>query len=147
MSCVPLSRIVRFVEKPCPDDERVMYKAYDERGRLLYVGITRCLRARLRNHLFGSGWADDLALLKLASYPDESSARVAEQAAIKDELPLWNRQCSPIGGESPAHGWIRRTSSRETEREREQHVERLLWEATCRCLGENDTSRVEVFWR
>lgn len=69
-----------------------LYRAYDARGRLLYVGVSDNPDKRFRDgHRLHSRWFMDIASLTITRYPARVAAEVAEDAAIWDECPLWNR--------------------------------------------------------
>ena len=65
-----------------------LYRLYDDGGRLLYIGITRNLEARLRSHRRRLG--DLLAHHTVEQYPDRATALQAEARAIEEEYPAFN---------------------------------------------------------
>lgn len=66
-----------------------LYRFYDTRGVLLYVGITANLPRRLEKH-GGREWWQDVARMECQPYPDRESVRAAEREAIETEKPLHN---------------------------------------------------------
>lgn len=68
-----------------------IYRAYDAEGRLLYVGITRGLRARFRQHFEESPWVADIARLEFDPGYTEAEARAEEERQIKQLRPLHNK--------------------------------------------------------
>lgn len=74
----------------------VVYRCYDAQGRLLYIGCTRDIGARMQVH--ASSWnnpASAALTLRMKSmtaveYPDKASGRAAERQAIHDEAPILN---------------------------------------------------------
>lgn len=76
-----------------------VYRLFDSRGRLLYIGHTSCVHERLSLHLswanLGNGVTGGLmfrlAAVTMWRYPDKESARAAERAAIEAEAPLLNK--------------------------------------------------------
>jgi excinuclease UvrABC nuclease subunit len=78
-----------------------VYRAYDDDGRLLYVGLTDYVEHRMRAHLrAGSLWLDHLAQLVVEK---RRNAAAAEREAIKTEWPLYNVQHSFEGPRTPPH--------------------------------------------
>lgn len=68
-----------------------LYRHFDAKGRLLYVGITVDVHSRTRTHAGYSAWAPDAATGTITWYATEVDARAAETVAIKAERPRWNR--------------------------------------------------------
>lgn len=68
-----------------------IYRAYDAAGRLLYVGITRGLRARFRQHFEESLWIDQVARLEFEPGYTEAEARSEEERQIKGLRPIHNK--------------------------------------------------------
>jgi predicted GIY-YIG superfamily endonuclease len=67
-----------------------IYRAYDETGRLLYVGATSNLARRIKQHERGTPWWGDVADVDQEGYSTMSEALVAEADAINAESPLHN---------------------------------------------------------
>lgn len=67
-----------------------LYRHFDIRRRLLYVGISLRALSRLDQHRIASLWFDQIAHVTIERFPDRDSAMVAEKAAIKIENPLFN---------------------------------------------------------
>lgn len=75
-----------------------VYRAYNHRGRLLYVGASANPEHRFLSragHRIFSHWFADVADVTIARYECYTIARNAETEAIKEEWPLWNRIGSP----------------------------------------------------
>jgi hypothetical protein len=68
-----------------------LYRAFDEAGQLLYVGISLRVWERLAAHKKQSGWYPKLVILKVTSLPSREAAEAAEIDAIKNEQPLFNK--------------------------------------------------------
>lgn len=83
-----LTRALAAKVEPCT--ETALYRFYDEKDRLLYVGITDTLLGRVGAHILGSSWMDYAARSTIKRYPDRKEASEAETAAIKTERPLFN---------------------------------------------------------
>lgn len=69
-----------------------LYRHYNAKGRLLYVGISLATAARTAQHKASASWWDEVAKITIQRFPDRDAALKAEQAAIKGEHPLYNRQ-------------------------------------------------------
>lgn len=73
-----------------------VYRCFDASGRLLYIGCTRDLNARLDVHR--SSWTNPVSValnMRMArytseGYPTKSAGRKAEREAIYNEAPLLN---------------------------------------------------------
>lgn len=74
----------------------VVYRCYDAADRLLYIGCTQDLAARMAVHQCDSPnrasreLVARLGRLDYEEYPNRASALAAERAAIADEAPLLN---------------------------------------------------------
>jgi predicted GIY-YIG superfamily endonuclease len=66
-----------------------VYRAYDKRRVLLYVGVTNDLRSRLITHR-ATQWWPMVDVVTRTEFATASEARAAESAAIKTERPLYN---------------------------------------------------------
>lgn len=81
----------------------VVYRVFDARNRLLYVGCTIEINQRRNIHLcWGNNNSETSRLLSLygdrwetEEHPDLATARAAERKAIHDEAPLLNKQHNP----------------------------------------------------
>jgi predicted GIY-YIG superfamily endonuclease len=65
------------------------YRVYDRDDRLIYVGATRDLGARLDQHAH-RWWASQATRVKAKVYPTIADARTEERRAIRTERPRWN---------------------------------------------------------
>lgn len=70
----------------------LVYRFYDRRGRLLYVGCTVDPKRRFRDHRCQRPWWSDVAEVTGWWYPDQFTARDVEARAIATELPIYNVQ-------------------------------------------------------
>lgn len=68
-----------------------VYRIFDDRDQLLYVGCTANLVARLSTHTSQSDWWPLAATVTFEHHPDINVALAAESAAILAERPLFNR--------------------------------------------------------
>lgn len=71
----------------CPS---VVYRYFNDRDELLYVGKTIDMEVRERAHMKRIWWPD-VARRTIEEYPTERAALDAEDVAIKTENPLYNR--------------------------------------------------------
>jgi len=66
-----------------------LYRLWASDGRLLYVGVSVHLSARLRVHR--ARWGDLIARETWEEHPDERAMLAAERRAITDEDPAFNQ--------------------------------------------------------
>ena len=67
-----------------------LYRVRDDRGRLLYIGISDAPLSRMAGHDRSSGWARHAADISIEWHPSRDDARTAESAAILAEDPIHN---------------------------------------------------------
>lgn len=67
-----------------------LYRHYDERGALLYIGITKTPGARATQHGQKSKWFRFVADTQIEWFATFAAAEMAERAAIHDETPVFN---------------------------------------------------------
>jgi predicted GIY-YIG superfamily endonuclease len=78
------------------NDPHVVYRCYDATDRLLYVGCTRDIVARMQVH--AASWNNPASALlsmrmtryEVEEFPTRAEAREAERRAIYNEEPLGN---------------------------------------------------------
>jgi len=63
---------------------------FDAERRLLYVGITGQLGARVDQHLQGRAWFPEVVTIAVEHYPTRTAAMLAERRAIVAEGPIHN---------------------------------------------------------
>lgn len=68
----------------------VVYRCYDESGRLIYIGSTSSMWDRLTQHRYDTWWTPLLAKLRMQVFPTIEAARAAERVAILHEEPAFN---------------------------------------------------------
>lgn len=74
------------------ESEHFVYRCFDTKGELLYVGCSINPDQRLWEHgYFRSWWADRIARVTLESFPDQAAGLAAEKRAIQTEHPIHNR--------------------------------------------------------
>lgn len=67
-----------------------VYRFFDNRDELLYVGVTRDLGTRIAAHRRSSPWWAEAARAEVVFYDSMAAARAAEAAAIVAERPRYN---------------------------------------------------------
>lgn len=81
-----------------PGEVIALYKHFDKKGVLLYVGVTKNPKKRNYTHLSSSFWCRHIDHIKIVEwYPDFASAHIAEKEAIRTELPIFNSRYAPPG--------------------------------------------------
>jgi hypothetical protein len=70
-------------------DMRAVYRMFNARGQLLYVGMSGELGIRIDRH-DEKRWFPEVATIRLEWFPTEAAARLAEQRAIRSEHPRYN---------------------------------------------------------
>lgn len=72
------------------DRLHTLYRFFDERDVLLYVGITMDPGRRFKNHRATKAWWSEIERIELEQHPDRDTLALAEREAIKTEKPLHN---------------------------------------------------------
>lgn len=73
-----------------PDEKTSLYRFYNSRHQLLYIGITNNITRRLTQHDADKPWFHQAATIKVEHYPTRKEALAHEAAAIVAEKPLYN---------------------------------------------------------
>lgn len=73
------------------DASTALYRLFDASGRLLYVGITFDVTARMRSHSKIQDWWPLVATRTEEWFPTRDDAEIAEERAINDEMPVFNK--------------------------------------------------------
>lgn len=68
-----------------------LYRHFDDSGNLLYVGISNSAVRRLGQHMYGSQWASLISKVEIEHLSSRQEALAAEKAAIRAEMPAWNK--------------------------------------------------------
>jgi hypothetical protein len=71
-------------------DRCALYRHFDAEGTLLYVGISLRPMTRTKEHVTLSGWAEQIANVRIEYFPTRKEAMEAEARAVQDENPLHN---------------------------------------------------------
>lgn len=69
-----------------------VYRCFDADGRLLYVGASKDVPARMQQHQARAFWANDVAKVKVTTHPSPEIALALERVAIREEHPRFNLQ-------------------------------------------------------
>lgn len=68
-----------------------IYRLYDRRDELLYVGISNNVLTRLRSHEKEKDWWPEVVRITIQECDDYTIAEAQEVAAIASELPRYNK--------------------------------------------------------
>jgi hypothetical protein len=74
----------------CVGRTAYVYRMFDEKRRLLYVGTGLSALARAGHHRRHKAWFDDVRRITITPYPSPMEAARAEVEAIGRERPLHN---------------------------------------------------------
>lgn len=69
----------------------VVYHLFDSRDRSLYIGVTHDQSGRFRTHRREKWWWGNVARIETTEYQTLAEAAAAEQAAIREHMPVHNR--------------------------------------------------------
>lgn len=105
-----------------------LYRMYDERGRLLYVGITGDLGKRLGQHSF-KRWFPLVEKITLEWKETRASALLSESRAIVAERPRYNK-----AGLTPSEAAARRDA--EEQKRKAEEKKRAELEARRKAMAE-----------
>jgi predicted GIY-YIG superfamily endonuclease len=76
-------------------ERTALYRLYDTRGRLLYVGITNNPEVRWQTHAREKPWWPKVANKTLEWFETRKSAQRVERIEIAEERPAFNLQHNP----------------------------------------------------
>jgi predicted GIY-YIG superfamily endonuclease len=68
-----------------------LYRHYDPKGDLLYVGITQGISERTKSHLSKATWREFICLIIVEPFETREELLEAERDAIINEFPKYNR--------------------------------------------------------
>jgi hypothetical protein len=88
----PRPSIPSQVEAEAECGPTALYRYFDADDLLLYIGISDRLRIRTGDHVKGSSWMDFAVRSTIERHPTRAVALEVEEAAIKAERPLFNKQ-------------------------------------------------------
>lgn len=89
-----------------------LYRAFDEDGTLLYIGISNQPLVRLSQHSKVAAWAPYVTLVTFERHPSRVAVEEAEVEAIHREQPVFNVRDSPTGSTSVEYLRLRRDRGR-----------------------------------
>jgi DNA-binding GntR family transcriptional regulator/predicted GIY-YIG superfamily endonuclease len=78
-----------------PPERTALYRLYDADDKLLYVGITGDVKARMKQHAADKHWWGDVAIDRVEWLDSREIALEAEREAIRAERPRYNHQSNP----------------------------------------------------
>lgn len=84
-----------------------LYRFFDSKGRLLYVGVSKSPLVRLGQHRSEKPWWSQIETTRMEHFPSKEEAYKAETVAISVENPIFN-----ISGRKP----VRRKRSSRTQK-------------------------------
>ncbi|MGW1154529.1 GIY-YIG nuclease family protein [Streptomyces rubiginosohelvolus] len=73
-----------------------LYRLFDKKGRLLYVGIGYDPKVRWARHAALTRWWKDVSEKQVEWFPTRPEAERAERDAIRDETPIYNKKDSAV---------------------------------------------------
>lgn len=76
-------------------DFETLYRFYDSKGQLLYVGISQSWVERLRQHHRNSEWFDQVASASFEHFSSRDEVEKAEKKAIQTEGAIYNKALNP----------------------------------------------------
>ena len=79
------------------DKPHYVYRLFDADRTLLYIGCTLDFPRRLADHRQKQPWRDRIAWWLFDYYPDQGSALIAEEEAIRAESPAYNAMYNGAG--------------------------------------------------
>lgn len=68
----------------------ILYRWWDAEGKLLYIGKSTSVLARIASHSRYSKFFEEAVSMTIERFPDESTLGFAEVAAIRAERPPYN---------------------------------------------------------
>lgn len=68
-----------------------LYRHFNDRGDLLYVGVSLHVLTRTVQHRQDSHWFEDVTRIEIERHQSEAAAKSAEERAIREERPKFNR--------------------------------------------------------
>ncbi len=72
-------------------ENHTLYRHFDAKGKLLYVGVSLNALQRLEHHRSTSHWFRDIRKITIEYHEGRYASLVAEHNAIKNENPLYNK--------------------------------------------------------
>jgi len=101
-----------------------LYRHFDSRGKLLYVGVSLAALLRLRQHKNNAQWFADIARVEIQHLDDREAALQAEKDAIKREQPAFNVMHNKVTKSAPA---LKRQVVREPVAAEIRHKPQAKW--------------------
>jgi excisionase family DNA binding protein len=73
-----------------------LYRHFDAKNNLLYVGISLSAVARLSQHSTLSAWFDDIARVDVVWFDTREKALEEERRAVAQEKPIYNKRLQTV---------------------------------------------------
>jgi predicted GIY-YIG superfamily endonuclease len=106
-----------------------LYRFYDAEGALLYIGSTKSIAERVKQHKHKAPFFGDIHRTDVTVYETLAAARGAEILAIGEERPLHNKQNNGNHSDYVLPEWVDKLLAAR-ERPEDQPVERIAnWSA------------------
>ncbi|WP_136244883.1 GIY-YIG nuclease family protein [Mycobacterium intracellulare] len=83
------------------NERHVLYRFYNAREELLYIGITRHPMARFRSHQKDKTWWPEVAAITVENHASRNQLMIAERRAIMAEKPLYNKAFNDRAADEP----------------------------------------------
>lgn len=96
-NAAPGSRLATTAEEPRFHPTTALYRFFDASKRLLYIGVTGQLCERWPKHRREATWWTKAAYVAVEHWPSMHTALDAERAAIRAELPSFNKRSRKAG--------------------------------------------------
>ena len=72
-----------------------LYRHFNDEGALLYVGVSKSVASRTKQHKASSHWANEISRTETQDFESREDALSAEVVAIKTENPIYNVAHNP----------------------------------------------------
>lgn len=86
------------------DEQTALYRLYSASDKLLYVGISKHPKWRMKEHAQGKWWWWQVHRGTIEYFEDRASAAEAELAAIRTEAPIYNLSGANLAQAQTHHG-------------------------------------------
>lgn len=87
---MPKPKRVSVAKRDLNDRPHILYRFWDSRDVLLYVGISVDSASRIANHMRDQPWWSEVETIKFTTYPNRKAALEAEAEMIRTLKPLYN---------------------------------------------------------
>jgi hypothetical protein len=101
-----------------------VYRLYDDRGDLVYVGLSLRMAERMSQHRMQSDWWESVTRIEIERFPDRCGAEKRERELIAMERPKHNRSAGTGAGLSESFAFRVPVQHRHEIRAIAQHQQR-----------------------